>query len=301
MIFLEFKNVSKGYGQGKGRVEVLKNINLKVAEGDFVAIVGFSGSGKTTLISLLSGLLAPDEGEILLRGKPVTGPGFDRGVVFQNYSLLPWLSVRGNVALGVDRVFKEWPVQKRRQHVEKYIQMVNLSAAIEKRPAELSGGMRQRVAVARALALNPDVLLLDEPLSALDALTRGALQREIELIWQRDRKTVVLITNDVDEGLLLADRVIALNPGKPTTLGLDVAVDFARSREKAVLNSDPHYKRLRNDIIEYLIEVGAQRQAPGQEIRYTLPDLKPLDLNEGRHVVYNRIKSVQAALGERRV
>ncbi len=279
MAFLELKNVSKGYGSGPERTEVLKNINLTVEEGDFVAIIGFSGSGKSTLMALISGLIKPDEGEILLNGKPIQGPGPDRGVVFQNYSLLPWLTVKENVALGVDHIFRDWPVVKRQEHVQKYIAMVHLTHAMNKRPAELSGGMRQRVSVARALAINPQVLLLDEPLSALDALTRGTLQKEIATIWQRDRKTVILITNDVDEGILLADRIIPLTPGPRARFGPAFDVHLPRPREKATLNNDPMYKLLRNDILKCLIQMGKNRNG-GVQANLDLPDLQPRDLKE---------------------
>ncbi|HBF98678.1 MAG TPA: nitrate/sulfonate/bicarbonate ABC transporter ATP-binding protein, partial [Alphaproteobacteria bacterium] len=236
MAFLELRNVSKSYGEGAGRTDVLDNVSLAMEEGEFVAIVGFSGSGKTTLISAIAGLIEPDQGEILLKGKKINGAGPERGVVFQSYSLMPWLSVEGNIALAVDAVFTDWPRDKRADHVRKYIDMVGLSHAIDRKPAELSGGMRQRVAVARALAMMPEVLLLDEPLSALDALTRAKLQDEIEEIWRRERKTVILITNDVDEAILLADRIIPLNPGPNATLGPDFKVDIPRPRDRAAMN-----------------------------------------------------------------
>ncbi|MCX7103515.1 MAG: ABC transporter ATP-binding protein, partial [Methylobacter sp.] len=206
---LELKSVCKSYGENS----ILNNINLSIKAGEFVAIVGFSGSGKTTLISTIAGLIQADSGEVLKQGMPITEPGPDRGVVFQNYSLMPWLTVFENVALAVDQIFKNWPAEQRRAHTEKYVKMVNLGAAMDKKPAELSGGMRQRVNVARALAASPDILLLDEPLSALDALTRGNLQDEILQIWEQEKKTVILITNDVDEAIYMADRVIPLNPG----------------------------------------------------------------------------------------
>ncbi len=276
MNFLELKNVSKGFGEGKNRVEILRGIDLTVAEGEFVAILGFSGSGKSTLISLIAGLLQPDEGQILLKGSRIEGPGRDRGVVFQNYSLLPWLTVQGNIALAVDHVFPDWPKEKRLEHIKKYIAMVNLTPASEKRPHELSGGMRQRVSVARALAMNPEILLLDEPLSALDALTRGTLQIEIEKIWSRDRKTVLLITNDVDEAILLADRIIPLNPGPRAALGPAFEVSLERPRDKKAFNTDPEYKELRNDILEYLIEVRNQNRRRDPVETVVLPDLKPV-------------------------
>lgn len=254
MAILEFKNVCKGFGTGQDREEVLRNITLSVEEGEFLAILGFSGTGKTTLINQIAGLDRPDSGQVLFKGKPVTGPGPERGLVFQSYSLLPWLTVAGNVALAVDAVHKSASRAQRAAMVEKFIAMVGLSHAKGRRPAELSGGMRQRVSVARALAMNPEVLLLDEPLSALDALTRANLQDEITQIWQADQKTVVLITNDVDEALLLADRIIPLNPDG--TLGAAFRVAIPRPRARTAMNNDPVFKKLRADVTKYLMDVG---------------------------------------------
>lgn len=259
MAFLEIRNVSKSFGD----LTVLRDVDLSISQGEFVAIVGASGSGKTTLISLLAGLLLPDRGEIVLDGKPVRGPGPERAVVFQNYSLLPWLTVYENVLLAVDHVFRSWPRSKKRAHAEHYLDLVHLAAARDKRPSELSGGMRQRVSVARALAMDPQVLLLDEPLSALDALTRATLQTEIERIWQKDRKTVVLITNDVDEGILLADRILPLSTGGGATLGPDIAVDLARPRDRRAVNHDPSFKRIRRQVFGCLLrgDEGLRRSA----------------------------------------
>jgi nitrate/nitrite transport system ATP-binding protein len=240
MAFLELHHVSKSFGGPA----VLNDINLSIERGEFVAIVGYSGSGKTTLISMIAGLQKPDHGTVRLNDLDITEPGPDRGVVFQNYSLLPWLTVFENIALAVEQVFPNYSAEKKRQHVEKYIAMVNLTAARDKLPRQLSGGMRQRVSVARALAMDPQILLLDEPLSALDALTRSTLQDEIERIWEADKKTVVLITNDVDEALLLADRIIPLSPAPGATLGESVTVTLARPRERKALNHDPEFKPL---------------------------------------------------------
>ena len=259
MAFLELRNVRKGFGPPGRRTEVLGGIDLTIEKGEFVSIVGFSGSGKTTLISILAGLLAPDSGEVLLDGKPVNGPGRERAVVFQNYSLLPWMTVTQNVALGVDQAFSDWPAERRRAHVEKYVAMVKLTAARNKKPHELSGGMRQRVAVARALAMDPEILLMDEPLGALDALTRATLQDEIERIWEQDRKTVILITNDVDEGVLLSDRIIALTPGPGAILGPSMSVDIPRPRKRKALNLDSRFKQVRNSVLEFLLQRGKLR------------------------------------------
>lgn len=274
MALLELKNVSKSYGSGPTKLEVLSNINLSVEEGEFVAIVGFSGSGKTTLLNMINGLEFPDSGEVLLHNTPITGPGEDRGVIFQNYSLLPWLSVYNNIHLSVDKVFPKMGKQEKHNHILKYVEMVNLSPAVHKMPSELSGGMRQRVSVARALAMNPEVLLMDEPLSALDALTRGTLQEEIVKIWSQDKKTAILITNDVDEGIIMADRIIALTPGPGATLGPQFKVDFERPRVVAEINQNREYKLLRNEILEYLMEIGATRRQVSDQ-KYILPDLQP--------------------------
>ncbi len=272
---LTLNNVCKSYGEGKDKVSILNNINLEIKAGEFVAIVGFSGSGKTTLVSLMAGLLAADGGEVLKNGQPITAPGPDRGVVFQNYSLMPWLTVYQNVALAVDAIFKDWTAEQRRAHTEKYVKMVNLGRAMDKKPAELSGGMRQRVNVARALAANPDILLLDEPLSALDALTRGNLQDEILQIWEQDKKTVLLITNDVDEAIYMADRVIPLKPGPDASFGPDFVIDLARPRDRTALNHNPAFKRLRAEITRYLMDIGMQKTAGEIGERVKLPDVRP--------------------------
>jgi nitrate/nitrite transport system ATP-binding protein len=296
MPFLELSGVGKRYGEA----DVLSNINLTVNRGEFVAIVGYSGAGKTTLISMISGLVKPDRGKVLLDGRPVTGPGPDRAVVFQNYSLLPWLSVFDNVKLAVDQVFPAWTAHKRREHVERYVTMVNLWPARHKKPSELSGGMRQRVSVARALAMDPQVLLLDEPLGALDALTRATLQDEIERIWQRDQKTVVLITNDVDEGILLADRIVPLSAGPRATLGPSVRVDLDRPRDRKAINHCPQFKQIRQAVYGYLLGEGGRtraRQAADatcapRPSSIPLPELKPADLSRSRRFAWGSAEPV---------
>ena len=288
MPFIEIAGVAKSYRSGAKRTEVLAKINLTIERGEFVAIVGFSGSGKTTLISLLAGLVKPDRGTILLDGKPVTAPGPDRGVVFQSYSLMPWLTVDGNVSLAVDSVLRGRPGAERRARVEKYVSMVGLAHATDRRPAELSGGMRQRVAVARALAMGPEVLLLDEPLSALDALTRAKLQDEIEAIWRQERKTVVMITNDVDEAMLLADRIVPLKPGPGATLGPEFRVAIPRPRNRTALNHNPAYKQLRAAITEYLMGVGAERGGAVDE-RLKLPNVTPISLARPLPAAYKKL------------
>lgn len=285
MPFLELKNVSKSYGTGTGRTEILNNINLTVEEGEFICIIGFSGSGKTTLINLIQGLIEPDEGEILLRGNPIKGPGPDRGMVFQNYSLLPWLNVLENVQMAVKQVFPDMPGAERIAHSKRYIEMVNLSPALEKIPSELSGGMRQRVSVARALAMQPEMLLLDEPLSALDALTRGTLQEEIEKIWREDRRTVVMITNDVDEGILLADRIIPLTLAPQATLGPAFEVKLERPRDRTQLNQDPAFKQIRNDITRYMIKLNDEIKQRSAATEFVLPALKPKQI-KARKVLF---------------
>jgi nitrate/nitrite transport system ATP-binding protein len=287
MPFLELKNVSKGFGPSGARSVVLKDINLAIDKGEFVAIVGFSGAGKTTLISLIAGLLKSDLGTITLNDLEVTEPGPDRGIVFQNYSLLPWLTVYENIYLAVDQLFPNWSAAKKQQHVERHIAMVNLTPAREKRPRELSGGMRQRVSVARALAMDPQVLLLDEPLSALDALTRATLQDEISRIWQENRKTVVLITNDPDEGIYLADRIIPLSSGPGATLGPPIRIDIPRPRDRKALNHNRRFKEIRREVIDFLLRSKGLHHASVTR-KLVLPDLQPEDLNVPRGMLGRR-------------
>ncbi|MDX8126722.1 MULTISPECIES: nitrate ABC transporter ATP-binding protein [Methylomonas] len=277
---VELKNVCKSYGEGKDKTSILRDINLDIREGEFIAIVGFSGSGKTTLVSMIAGLIHADSGELLKQGQPITEPGPDRGVVFQNYSLMPWLTVYENVALAVDAIFKDWTPEQRRAHTEKYVKMVNLGRAMDKKPAELSGGMRQRVNVARALAANPDILLLDEPLSALDALTRGNLQDEILQIWEQDKKTVILITNDVDEAIYMADRVIPLNPGPDASFGPSFTVNLERPRDRTALNHNDEFKRLRAEITRYLMNIGMEKAQADAGDKLKLPDVRPNTSND---------------------
>ena len=284
---LELIKVCKGFGEGTTRTHVLRNINLKINEGEFVAIVGFTGSGKTTLVKMLAGLLGPDSGQILFQGQPVTGPGKDRGVVFQNYSLLPWFSVLQNVMLAVNEVYPKWTKAERIEHARKYIDLVQLTHAIEKRPEELSGGMRQRVSLARTLSMNPKMLLMDEPLSALDAITRGSLQSEIVNIWSRNKTTALMITNDVDEGILMADRVIPLSPGPNASLGPQFSINIERPRDKTALNDNPEFIKVRNSVVEYLMDVGAYGKVSSTQ-QYSLPALKPV-------MPGSRLKSRKAA------
>lgn len=278
MGILEFSHVSKGFGD----TPVLRDLTFSVAEGEFLVLLGFSGSGKTTLMNLMAGLTLPDTGEVRFKGAPVTGPGPERGLVFQSYALMPWLTVAGNIQLAVDATHKGTKAE-RAAEVSRYIQMVGLSHAAERRPAELSGGMRQRVAVARALAMQPEVLLMDEPLSALDALTRANVASEIEAIWRADRRTAVMITNDVDEALILADRIICLNPDG--TLGESFAVDLPRPRDRTALDHG-QFKELRSAVTAYLMDVGIASKLPETRL---LPAVTP------RHAIPGAYKRAAAS------
>jgi nitrate/nitrite transport system ATP-binding protein len=252
MAYLDVRDVQKRFVTSRGTTHVLGGASLALDAGEFVAIVGYSGSGKTTLISLIAGLLAPDAGEIVLDGGRVTGPGPERGVVFQQYSLLPWMTVRDNVALAVDAVDAALPAVERRRRTEELIALVGLAAAAEKRPRELSGGMRQRVAVARGLGMRPKVLLMDEPFSALDALTRASLQDQLLRIWTERRSSVVLVTNDVDEAILLADRIYPMTPGPGAVLGPAIEVGLPRPRQRRHMSLAPAYQKVRTEIVDFL-------------------------------------------------
>ena len=274
---LEMNNVTRSFGERDQEVCVLEKVNLKIKKGEFVAIVGFSGTGKSTLINLMGGLLPASSGEVLCKDKPVTAPAPERGVIFQNYSLLPWLTVAGNVGLAVNQIYADKSKTERRELIEKYVDMVGLSPAIDKRPAELSGGMRQRVSVARALSMDPEILLMDEPLSALDALTRSVLQDQILDIWKKTGKTVVLITNDVDEGLYMADRIIPLKIGPNATLGPSFEVNLERPRDRKAMNHEAAFKETRKNVIRFLNDEKAKEKAEQDDsVSYPLPDIQPV-------------------------
>lgn len=271
MSILSLKNISKSYMQDGQKSEILADINLEVEEGEFIAILGFSGSGKTTLMNILAGLEMPDSGTAEFRGAEITEPGQERGLVFQSYSLMPWLTVRGNVALAVDAVHTKKSKSERAAIIDKYIDMVGLNHAVDRHPSELSGGMRQRVSVARALAMQPEVLLLDEPLSALDALTRANLQDEIGKISQLEKKTIILVTNDVDEAILLADRIVPLNPGPNATFGPEFKVNLPHPRDRTAMNDNPAFIKLRAEVTKYLMDIGIKAAGDGTRL---LPDVE---------------------------
>jgi len=279
MSILQLSNVYKGFSG----TTILNDINLNVQEGDFVSIIGYSGTGKSTLISLIAGLLKADTGSALMDGKPIDGPGPERGIVFQNYSLLPWLTVTENIRLAVDQIYPSMSPSERGAHVAKYVDMVKLTPASNKYPKELSGGMRQRVSVARTLAANPRILLLDEPLSALDALTRATLQDEIADIWEKNRTTVIWITNDPDEALLVADRVIPLIPGKTgATLGAEIPVRLERPRDRRELLRTPEFKQLKIQLINTLLDA-KRESSPSVIKKISAPDILPEDLSIKRN------------------
>ena len=277
--FLEIDNASVGFGPASARTEVLKDLSLRVEENEFVAIIGFSGSGKSTLMNVLAGLQAPDRGEVRLQGQVATEPGPDRGIMFQNYSLLPWLSVYGNVELAVKQVFRDKKKKELEEHVMRYIDMVKLTPARDKKPHELSGGMRQRASLARTLSLDPEVLLLDEPLSALDALTRSELQDEILRIWEEHKRTVVMITNDVDEAVLTADRIIPLTMGPGATLADEFKVNMTRPRDRSTLNDHPEFKRLKSEITSHLMQLNREARELRREEGLSMPDVQPKDFH----------------------
>ncbi|MCL4113313.1 UNVERIFIED_CONTAM: hypothetical protein GTU68_039343 [Idotea baltica] len=243
-VLVELKNVSKWYGEGADKTEVLSNINLTIHEGEFVAIVGFTGSGKTTLVNLLTGLIQPDKGEVIFKGKPIEGPSLERGIIFQNYSLLPWLNVYQNVQLGIDA--------EQLDICKYYLSKVRLENSFHKKASELSQGMQQRVGIARAFALKPKILLLDEPFGMLDSLTRAELQDVLLEIWEQEKITAIQITHDVDEAIFLADRIIMMTSGPRAQIGDILEIDFERPRFRKEILNDPNYYNYRKHLIDFL-------------------------------------------------
>ena len=265
MTFLEIDHVSKHFPapDGRGNVTVFRDVAFGLDEGEFLTMVGHSGCGKSTLLNIIAGLEKPSEGGVVLQGREVTAPGIDRMVVFQNFALMPWLSVFENVRVAVRAAQPAWSSAEVAAWVQKYVDMVGLTGAEKKRPAALSGGMRQRVGLARAFSTQPKVLLLDEPFAQIDALTRGVIQDELVRMWTASRNTVFMVTHDVDEAILLSDRIALMTSGPEARLAEIVDVKIPRPRTRAELIDDPEYLRLRAHILHFLMEVG--RRAPVQD------------------------------------
>jgi nitrate/nitrite transport system ATP-binding protein len=233
---------------------VFEDLHFGIEPGEFVCLIGHSGCGKTTILNVLSGLEQSSEGYVFVGGREVSGPSLDRAVIFQSHALMPWLTVMGNIAFAVSSRWPEWNDMKVREHCQKYIDLVNLTGAEKKRPAELSGGMKQRVGIARALSIQPKMLLMDEPFSALDALTRGVLQEEVLRICAETKQTVFMITHDVDEAILLADKIILMTNGPRAKIAEIVVNTMPRSRTRHDLHKHPHYYRIRNHLIDFLVD-----------------------------------------------
>jgi nitrate/nitrite transport system ATP-binding protein len=251
--YVEIGNVGMSFKTKKGSFVALQDVNLKISKGEFISLIGHSGCGKSTLLNLIAGLTTPTEGHVICNGREVDGPGPERAVVFQNHSLLPWLTCFENVYLAVERVFsaQENKVQLKAR-TEEALHMVGLTHAMHKYPAEVSGGMKQRVGIARALSMQPQVLLLDEPFGALDALTRAHLQDELLGIVQATKATVVMVTHDVDEAVLLSDKIVMMTNGPAATIGEILTVDLAHPRDRVALANDPHYHQLRASVLDFL-------------------------------------------------
>jgi nitrate/nitrite transport system ATP-binding protein len=269
--FLHLEGLAKRHPvAGKQReLVVFEKLDLGIERGEFVSLIGHSGCGKSTLLNLIAGLDQPSEGYVFVDGKPVRGPGLSRGVIFQNHSLLPWLSALGNVAFSVRARHPDWSKPQIRERSLKFLRLVGLDAVAERKPSQLSGGMRQRVGIARAFAIEPEILLMDEPFGALDALTRGSIQDQLTELWQKVRRTIVMITHDVDEAIYLSDRVVVMSDGPNARIADTVTIDLPRPRARAELLRLPRYHELRARLLEFLNrtqpEVGITESAEGAE------------------------------------
>jgi nitrate ABC transporter ATP-binding subunit len=250
--FLVLKNVTKIYPTSDGPNVVIKDINLTVKQGEFICIIGHSGCGKSTLLNTVSGFATPDAGTVHMAGKPIAGPGPDRMVVFQNYSLMPWLTAYDNVYLALDAVFPNKSKSEKDHIVQENLTMVGLGDAMQKKPPQLSGGMRQRVAIARAFCLKPKVMILDEPFGALDAITKEEMQEEVSQIFMEHNCTVLMVTHDIDECIFLADRLVMMTKGPGAGIGEIMEIPFERPRDREQILEDPRYYDLRNRALEFL-------------------------------------------------
>jgi nitrate/nitrite transport system ATP-binding protein len=253
--FLRVEGLSKRYPSADGQAgePVFDSVNFGIQQGEFVCIIGHSGCGKTTILNVLAGLDQATDGYVFMDGREVAGPSLERGVVFQGHALMPWLSVRKNIAFAVRSKWPVWSAAQVNAHVEKYVALVGLTSAIDKNPSALSGGMKQRVGIARAFAIEPRMLLLDEPFGALDALTRGTIQDELLRICAETRQTVFMITHDVDEAILLADKILLMSNGPQARIAEIVRNTMSRDRQRASLHHDPQYYRIRNHLVDFLV------------------------------------------------
>jgi nitrate/nitrite transport system ATP-binding protein len=271
--FLKVEGLEKRYGDSV----VFDRVNFEIAQGEFVCIIGHSGCGKTTILNVLAGLESASSGDVFMDRREVVGPSLERGVVFQGHALMPWLTVRKNIAFAVRSKWPDWNAAQVQEQVEKYVDMVGLSAAIDKKPSALSGGMKQRVGIARAFAIQPRMLLLDEPFGALDALTRGTIQDELLRICAQTRQTVFMITHDVDEAILLADRILLMSNGPQARVAEIVKNTMSRDRQRATLHHDPQYYRIRNHLVDFLVARSkdlSHGRAPAQPVEVS-PGLDP--------------------------
>jgi nitrate ABC transporter ATP-binding subunit len=269
--YLEIANITKTYATPKGPAVIVKDFDLRIAKGEFVSLIGHSGCGKSTVLSMVAGLSEITEGGIVLAGKELAGPGPDRGVVFQSPCLLPWLTAFENVMLGVDQAFWTADKSERADIAEYYLTVVGLGDSMHKRPHELSQGMRQRVGIARAFALSPKMLLLDEPFGMLDSLTRVELHGVLLELWRRNQITALMVTHDVDEAIFLSDRIVCMTDGPAAEVGAIIRVPFERPRDRKSLMEDPEYYRLREQLIDFLEHRAHER--PSQAARAHPPAL----------------------------
>jgi nitrate/nitrite transport system ATP-binding protein len=249
--FLQVRGLAKRFAPGAA--PVFENVAFSMERGEFVCVIGHSGCGKTTILNILAGLDAASAGEVVMDGREIAGPSLDRGVVFQGHALMPWLSVRRNIAFAVRSRWPDWPRERVEAHCQKYIDLVRLTGNEDKKPSALSGGMKQRVGIARAFAIQPKMLLLDEPFGALDALTRGAIQEELTSICAQTQQTVFMITHDVDEAILLADKILLMTNGPKARVAEVVVNSLPRVRSRHDVHHHPHYYRIRNHLVDFLV------------------------------------------------
>ncbi len=271
--FLSVESLSKSFpASGKNEdLVVFENVDFKIEQGEFVCIIGHSGCGKSTILNILAGLDSASDGVVIMDGREVAGPSLERGVVFQNYSLLPWLSALQNVIFGVRSRWPQWSKKQIQEHSEKFLKLVGLEEAMQRKPAQLSGGMRQRVSIARAFATQPKLLLLDEPFGALDALTRGNIQDELLKIWSETKQTVFMITHDVDEAILLADRVLLMSNGPRASIAESVSISIPRPRDRSSIIEHPGYYKIRNHLVNFLVKRAGDKEDSGSGTRIVDP------------------------------